>query len=881
MRFERHKSKCAQCPLGGSKRIWSKGSTSGGIAFFGEAPGDKEVTQGEPFVGPAGSYFSWALKNTRIERSQNWVGNISPCKYPANDFWSMDAQDSRECCTQGLHEELKWLKAKGVRVIVALGGAVQKIFNIKGRISDTRGSVYEAFGFYVIPTFHPSYFQRMSRKRDDGSIQNLRIAWLYDLVKAKRIASSGWHPPKENFTLFPSTADVESWVDRAIEADDLIAVDIETTGFNRDYSELVVVGLARNSEDALSVPFLSQGGEHYFSNGDKDRVNGALNRLFSSNRLLFQNALFDVPYLQAKGYEVNLRAVAHDTLILHGVIAPELPHKLGFIVSIYGDTPYWKDDLLGRTGSILEMDDRTLRTYNARDCVVLHQVLPPMLGELDELGVRHIYEGESLKLLEPIGEMTSTGMVLDKKRLGELRREYESKREELDGALRSTTLGAIPPAFNFDSPADMAWLLYEKRPPKFNRLEELKEYSPETCTKKAKDGTPRPLKKSTKKYKALLELQEIHDSCPTFLRPKRWKPRKTSRGALSTDAQNCLSLDLALAKRVREIESFKREKAEWKVEKGKLEEERSWLKLYREYCEVGKILSTYLDYTVGLDGKVHGGFLIHGTATGRLSSAGPNLQNLPKRRKELREVFIPEPGHIFVSGDYSNLEVRVLAYITGDEVLIDAFERGENIHDINTKTLFPAVKEGSKQWHLARDAAKVFMFGGISYGGSDNEIYEKVSLKAPDLGLQPAEFKRAKARWMAAHPAYTRWAEEVQRRAERTRFSETFNGRRRELTGSTRDIAKQALNSPIQGGAGAVINDATVRLYAKKPPQWKFVVQVHDQLMMQVPVGEEKDCALLMKREMEAPVEINGVERVFPVDFEAGYSFGTLASLEL
>lgn len=877
MWYKREESKCATCPLANRPKIWGEGEFRG-VAFIGEAPGDTEEAKGHPFVGAGGSYFNWACKNSGVERWQHWVTNISPCKYPSNDWDSFEASEARQCCEGGLREELKWLRKKGVTTIVALGSNVAHWLGIEGAISKVRGSVYELRGFHIIPTFHPSYFQRMERKsKKDNSIKTLRVAWVNDFAKALKISQKGWEPPKENFELHPTLDRIDEFLGECREKKALLGMDIETSGLDPRRSDVVVLGIADTADHGLAIPFMGKGGKYLITNGEREHIIEELRKTFEVCPLMFQNALFDVPYLRMRGFTITLQQVKHDTLILHHTIAPEQPHTLGYIGSIYGTTPFWKAPFADRSGGIFEMDQDVLLRYNLRDCTVLHQIIPGMLEDLDKAGLRDVYEKEAIPLLAPIGQMMEKGIVINKGKLQKLKTKYKSSRAVIEKELKEKQ--SLPDGFNFDSPDDMRFLFYGSKPKKFEKLKELKEYDVETMSAERK----KPLKKDTKKYQKLKELYEVATYTKPLVLPSDFYPRLTDSKKKASDKQAVLSMFLSINNRIDKIASFKTKKPKWEEEKKALQRTREWLEMYLEYKKLSKVISTYLSYPVKADGRVHTQFLIHGTATGRLSSKNPNVQNLPKKMKDLRTPFVPEDGNVFVSADYSNLEVRILAEVTQDEILINAFERGDNIHDINTKTLFQ-LAPGDDLWELGRRAAKIFMFGGISYGGSDREIYEKILTEAPKLGLTFKDYVLAHERWLAAHPAYKRWSEAVKGSARRTKRSVIFNGRSRGLYGSDRDIEKQALNTPIQGGAAVVINRATIRIYDRlktEIPSAHLILQIHDQLISECPRERMSDVIALMVEEMEKPVEVHpGREVVFPVDVEVGESLGDLKEIE-
>ena len=410
MRFTRTQSNCQECPLRDRKRVWSIGPGDPKIAIFGEAPGADEDHDGVPFVGQAGKYLSWGLAQAGILRYNTWISNCISCRPPNNAFDGFEGQEAQALCRPGFDQELDFLRRKGVKVIIALGNNTKDFFGLpKGIISKVRGSVYEWNNFLVMPTWHPSYLNRLRDTKNTAKV-DLRYVWIGDLKKAKQMAFEGWSPPKENFELFPTLQKLDQFLNLAHIHGESLAVDIETTGLNPFYARLVCVGLARNKSDAICLPFLKQHDKSYWSQTAELQVKARLNRAFKKFPLVFQHSLFDVNFLgHQKGFKIDYSAVQHDTLVLHHAVSPELPHSLGFIVSTYGSTPYWKEDFLKRNSGILEMDDQTVRRYNLRDCVVLHQVLPEMLDDLNKTTSKNVYLTESLKLLKPIGKAKKNG----------------------------------------------------------------------------------------------------------------------------------------------------------------------------------------------------------------------------------------------------------------------------------------------------------------------------------------------------------------------------------------------------------------------------------------------------------------------------------------
>jgi len=706
----------------------------------------------------------------------------------------------------------------------------------------------------LLPTYHPSAINR-NRFKKGGATANMKYVWMSDLAKARRLVRD-YRPLEERFTIFPTLDDVLKITDDLILRKALIAVDIETNALDHSRGDILCIGVAWSEEDALVIPFFSQGGARYWSQDREVLINEEIKKLLQNCPQAYQNSLYDLRWLRAKGYQPDLSLLTHDTLLIHHAVSPELPHNLGFIVSTYGLTPYWKSTLSDRPGRALDLSDEEFRSYNARDCVVLHQIIPPMVEDLRSMGTDKVYFSESIPLVPPILKMIENGIKVSPTRLKKWK---ESLNEQLSKCVeRLRAVASVPPAFNFASDDDLRWLLFSIKPNKFKKIADLEKK-----------------KKGTKLYAALLSLKAIRDETATFSSLSLGGGRRTDTGRRAVDKQGLLSLQVAAQNRLAQIEKFVN-RARYKEEESELRRLLEVLSLITEHRKVSKLLSTYTEFPIVDDGRIHSSFKIHGTATGRLSSSEPNVENLPtKANKLLGKCFVAEKGHKLLQVDYSNLEVRILAYETGDEELIKFLEDGGNFHDENTKIMFK-IESDNPKWDECRRAAKTFAFGGLAYGGGDREIYEKVILQAPTLALTFAAFKSAKARWMAAHPAYVAWREEISKGAVETRKVSNAFGRVRVLHGSDRDIVKEALNFPIQSAAASIINHALINIDKKLHPSVKIVNQIHDALLFEVPLRKLEETATLVINEMQKPVLFYDKERSFPVEAEIGRSWGEL-----
>lgn len=852
---------CRLCPLSDRRRVWSEHPPEASLLILGEAPGQDEDFLGKPFVGASGRLLNWALGQVGLHRAALWITNVIMCRPPDNNIDSLEASDAILACRPGLIEELEYAHSCGVRVILALGLTASKALGLSGALRDIRGSVYQYVlpsgkQFLVVPTYHPSAIMRQHWKRTGGGTADDGVLWLADFRKARSLAENGFTPHAENFITEPVLFDVEQFVSRALERKSLIAVDTETTGLNPDYAKIVVIGLADSSSSAISIPILDKGGRYYWSDEQWSRVFNLLNTLFQSCDQIYQNCFFDVPFLRKAGFNVPSERIAHDTLLVHHTISPELRHDLATIVSLYGATPFWKSDFRDRKVTILEMDQLVMRKYNLRDCVVLHQVLNPMLSELQDLGLLEFYREEVQPLIAPLLEMTETGILLDKSALNRFRARLESETAQLREELLSSM--QLPSCFNLDSDDHIRYFLYGFEPTAFKHLPELPKKRP-----------------GTKIHKELSELAEIKEKAAPRVFIPGWKPPSTSSGKPAVDKEGLLAFRIQLNNRLSELKG----PGETQKIQGLLE----WMTKLDEYSRLQKLLSTYGDYRPGIDGRIRPKWIATGTVSGRLACRSPNLQNIPKARDDkddpaamIREFFVAAPGHVLISCDYVNLEAQLLAYETLDPVLCEVFEKGLNLHDLNTKAMFH-IDETSPKWKSARRAAKIFFFGGISYGGGDYTIYQKVYLEAPELGLTFAEFKKAKDSWMAEHPAYTKWKIDLTRQVLSTRTVRTEFGRLRQFLGNDKEIVKEALDFKIQSAGASLVNRAMIRIYRRLREggyKARFVLQIHDQLVIEAPQEEAEAVQKIMVEELEKPFMFKGFERRVPVESSIGLSFG-------
>jgi len=295
-------------------------------------------------------------------------------------------------------------------------------------------------------------------------------------------------------------------------------------------------------------------------------------------------------------------------------------------------------------------------------------------------------------------------------------------------------------------------------------------------------------------------------------------------------------------------------------------------RLVLEYRQLTKLKSTYVDALPALirgqSGRVHTTFGQTGTATGRLSSANPNLQNIPIRTelgREIRAAFIAEPGHVLLAADYSQIELRLLAHFSKDKLLVEAFRRGDDIHTLTASQVFGVPPLMVTPEH--RRQAKVVNFG-IVYGLSAFGLSQQ-------LGIEPGEARRFIDAYFEKYSGVRAFIDATIEQTRRDHKVKTLFGRVRPIpdinskNATQRGFAERtAVNTPLQGTAADLIKLAMIRIdeeIRKRGLKSRMTLQVHDELVFEVPENEVDRMKLLVREHME-----EGYSLAVPLRVEIG-----------
>jgi DNA polymerase-1 len=283
-----------------------------------------------------------------------------------------------------------------------------------------------------------------------------------------------------------------------------------------------------------------------------------------------------------------------------------------------------------------------------------------------------------------------------------------------------------------------------------------------------------------------------------------------------------------------------------------------------EYRSVQKLKSTYVDALPELvnpeTGRIHAYFQQTVAATGRLSVTDPNLQNIPIRTAEgrrIREAFVAEAGHLLLSADYSQIELRILAHLSKDQTLMDTFRRGEDVHDRTAREVFGPISPISVDEQ--RRVSKMINYA-LLYGKSAFTL-------AKDIGVSRKDAERFIEAYFARYPDVRRFIDDTITQARATGVVRTLLGRLRRLPDLhaanfqvRMEAERQAMNTPVQGSAADLIKKAMLDLHRElreRGLRSRLILQIHDELLLEVPEAEAEPARALVKQVMEGALPLD------------------------
>lgn len=787
---------CDRCPLINSciQVVNSYGPTRKGTpVFVGIGPGKHEDRQGKPFRGDSGYLLYYLARNSGLNIRDFRLSNCIRCRPPKN---REPLKSELAACVPYLLEELDELEPSA---IITLGATPwQQLSGHNTGVRTARGTHYwtDRWNCPIIPTVHPSAALH--------SWQNVPIL-EYDLRYARKVLTGELEDPKPWRTYTLLTVDhVRKFRDYVLSGRvDNLTFDIETTGLNPRVDRILCIAFSPHPDYAYCVPILQQFEADYWSEGDYAEVWEYLRQILESRvPKSAQNGYFDISFcLHRLGIEVQ--NYTYDLMLSHHLLNENLPHNAEFIAGFYTDVAPWKGMLdqwvpnKNTPGAFAKAPNEVLWEYCGIDTIAENRgrvVLQSMMSEQDE-SLHWVWDNITMPLAPILRKFEDRGIAVDVDRV----REIGAKLKEEQKTPEAELYKAVGHDFNWRSPKQLPKIMFGE-----------------------------------------LGLPVV---------------KETKKGAPSTDKEAC----------------------------EKLWDAHPMVPRLIQCRQLDKLITTYLDGRDGQSGilknvewddrtqthRFFPGVLQTGTVTGRLSSS-PNYHNIPRKRDgwdfNLRNIFVASPGMINVGGDASQIELRFAGVHSREPFYLDGFRSGPDFdpHRMIASELLGKPPDQVTKWE--RSLYKTINFG-ILYGMSAKALAMHLTLDGNPTDVDTAaEYIE---RYFERMPYLHRWIREQQRSAFESGYVTNLFGRVRRLVGLRCDdeghefesqsairseIARQAVNSPIQGGASDAIHLACIRLDERIQQDGfnaHLTLHLHDHLNYELPIDEARDFAFAFKEEFE------------------------------
>ena len=853
---------CDKCPLHqtscvGDKKLvclWGTGSESANLMFVGEAPGKDDIINEQPFVGDAGKVFNRYIKEAGINRDAIYVSNATKCRPPKN---RTPVPKEWKACAPYLDYEISVVKPK---VICLLGAvAMKRVLGIDG-ITKHRGEVFwsEQYNCWCVPTWHPSYLLRNPNDIDTAE------QFLRDLRYAQHVATTGVTGKLGTEVTVADTKEKLQTLISQLKQQKLVSVDTETFGtfisgditmvsFSWKAGTGHVLPLYRTFPDKvctvcegkgkvkvqkgkpMEVCNACKGNKKFVYEPEKiwdpetekyiwTELKGILEN--EEIKKIGQNLKYDYKFFK-KQKNIKLKGVVFDTLLAHYLLDENAKgqHGLDALALKYTDMGHY--------------------TYE-------------------------LYQALNLKSSESVGPDTYAHAPFD------VLCTYAAK--DADCAYRVFCV-----LFKQIKAQGLRPLLMKLMIPLSFVLADMEivgigvdvEY----------------YKKLAEEYRTkIIEAEAELNNFPEVKMLARQQGKPVNFGSppqLAVLFYDIIGLPIVkyTASKKRKNKGNENPSTDKEVLE-KLSDRHPILNLIRRLRELKKFLNTYIEPMMSLvaeDGRLHTTYTLDVTTTGRTSSREPNLQNIPKRgeqAKQLRMGITAALGYKLLEDDYGQIEFRHLIDVSGDEQGFKELVANMDIHKLVASEAFNIKYDEVPK--PIRDKTKQINYSVI-YGKSKENL-------AKETGLTVAQVERVFATIFKRYPRIRTWMDRTAKTAETVGEVKNWIGRKRRLANGFRssvevvraEATRQAINSPIQGGASDILSIATIRVATrleKENLKSRLVMTIHDALVVEVADGEEEYVKNLVREEMERPIGNLRVPMV--VDQAIGVRFGEMEDIKV
>jgi uracil-DNA glycosylase family 4 len=704
---------CASCPLKGSVQVPPTIVRHPELIICGEAPGANEVIQGKPFIGDSGDLLDGALEHFGIPRARLHITNAMLCR----PRFAGDIDKALAACQPRLERELK---ASSCNTVLALGGwALKTLTNHRG-IFDWAGAPLSGLANKtVLPTIHPAYVLR-PEGRLSAPLLYTHIGRAWELAHGRLPL---WKWPK--ILIEPTEEALEAL--RSLRGQH-IGFDTETRGKDPRTSLAMAVGFA-GENIAISLPcerYVAKHGEVVQGLDELGKLGRALRaecKLLLEDEgtpKVLQNGQYDIFVAERQGWAVY--GYSFDTLLASAVALPGGRHDLSVMACLEFWGPRWKSEFhvtadAKGLDAFVKRAPEELRLYNAKDAWMTLALERPLSLRLEETHHGVELHAAYLNAASIALEMKRRGVKVDVSKFARHRKRIQKARAKMARELLRIAL-----RFGYRSaPRSDTWRRISRR----LRREQWRKKQLETCIQAgAINGKGEALKATLRTTRR--RLAHIRTEKKRFLKRFRLPVFNPNSKAHLDDLffKHLRAIPTTFSKKTHRASLNEELLSRLLVHPNPILARAARALLF--YRRAAKLLSTFIDGLPLDEGHVvHPTWNVYGARTMRWSAQDPNVMNIPrpviKRRKSgeeyvarrgLRDLFVGHNGNTVVEGDYKQIELRVIAQLAGDEILIEGYQHGADMHELNARGIF-GIAPSAAVTKTQRDLAKTFVYACV------------------------------------------------------------------------------------------------------------------------------------------------------------------------
>lgn len=800
------------------------------IMLVGEAPGQGEDRKGIPFIGQSGRLLDSLLEEAGLSRDNLFVTNCVKCA--TADENKPPKKKEAKLCRKYLLEEINNVKPK---VICAIGATAMESLLGKTGITKFKNQVYfsDELQTKVVVIYHPAFILR-----NPGFMPDLRkgVALLARESSGSNVVGNTKIQTKY---LIVTKPDEVAKVLSKLESLSEFAFDFETTSLNTLEAKIICMSVSWQVGLGITIPWeLFQG----------ELLERLLSLFLSDKTKIGQNVKYDVEVALAN--KIRIRGPFRDVMLEHSLIDENAKHGLDDLVLRYLDMgEYWsplddykKKNKIPKEDGYRGIPRDILFPYAAKDADATWRLDKRFCPELTRQQLDTFFHNHTMPTMTSIIQMEFRGIKVNREKLAVLIDKYTQKKKEAEDAIR----------------LDLAVKDFEAGK-KFDLLKEVSNKYACSKTLKTRYATvEKYIEKEVPK-----ESYQLNLNSPKQLADLFFGPANLNLESIKSTGGGNPSVDAEVLEYLAEHERV------------------PTATVINQHRKLGKFLSTYL---VGIynksafDGRVHPQYQQALTTTGRLSCKEPNLQNIPREAKDLKDCFESDPGFTFVKSDLAQAEFRCWAHYSNDPDMIRDIESGMDIHRRIAAQIFGIPEQDIAKDSLERTTAKQTVFG-LMYGRGPRAIAEQ-------YGISENRACSIKQLFFSTYPYAAKWLRDRKEYVKEFKCVRNWLGRIRRLPmidsdnqGLAAEAERQATNSPIQSLASEM-NDKymenTLRITRQKGIRCYPATTVHDANVFQVEDSKIAEFVGIMNEVVVT--SFPGFRCKMKLDFEVGKTLGTLES---